>query len=59
MLRYADHALERIPREERFCRFCKAVVESPEHALIECQSSPAIQNLVSGKTVPHCSETAD
>jgi hypothetical protein len=26
----------------RFCRFCKTQVESPEHALLECQVSPDI-----------------
>jgi hypothetical protein len=44
-LRYVDHAQQPVPRHERFCRFCTTEVESPEHALLECQSSPAVLNL--------------
>jgi hypothetical protein len=44
-LRYIDHAQQPVPRHERFRRFCTTEVESPEHALLECQSSPAILNL--------------
>jgi hypothetical protein len=44
-LRHVDHALPRVPRNERFCRFCTTAVESPEHALLECQASPAVVNL--------------
>ncbi|KAJ7659268.1 hypothetical protein DFH06DRAFT_989969, partial [Mycena polygramma] len=32
-------------RHERLCRFCVAKVESPEHALLECQASPEVLNL--------------
>ncbi|KAJ7601403.1 hypothetical protein DFH06DRAFT_1026134 [Mycena polygramma] len=44
-LRYTDHALQPVPRHERLCRFCIAKVESPEHALLECQASPEVLNL--------------
>ncbi|KAJ7243262.1 hypothetical protein C8J57DRAFT_1083760 [Mycena rebaudengoi] len=45
VLRYADHARRRIPCNERFCRICHGAVESPEHALSECQESLAVLNL--------------
>ncbi|KAJ7620092.1 hypothetical protein FB45DRAFT_754785, partial [Roridomyces roridus] len=41
-LRYADHADPSLPRDQRLCRFCRAVVESPEHALFECQASTEV-----------------
>jgi hypothetical protein len=44
-LRCTDHALQRVPRHERVCGFYKTVVESPEHALLECQHSPKVLNL--------------
>jgi hypothetical protein len=43
-LRYTDHELQPVPRHERICRFCIAKVESPEHALLECQASPEVLN---------------
>ncbi|KAJ7023506.1 hypothetical protein C8F04DRAFT_887537, partial [Mycena alexandri] len=39
VLRYVDHAHQPVPRAERLCSFCKTEVESPEHALIACESS--------------------
>jgi hypothetical protein len=42
---YSDHALQSVPRHERLCRFCKARVESPEHALLECQANPDVLHL--------------
>ncbi|KAJ7623901.1 hypothetical protein DFH06DRAFT_1446575 [Mycena polygramma] len=50
-LRYTDHALQPVPRHERLCRFCIAKVESPEHALLECQASPEVLNLRNSKIV--------
>ncbi len=44
-LRHVDHAHQPVPRNERFCRFCNTEVESPEHALLECQASEAVLNL--------------
>jgi hypothetical protein len=44
-LRHGDHALQPLPRHERVCRFCKTMVESPEHALLECQHSQEVLNL--------------
>ncbi|KAJ6481604.1 hypothetical protein DFH09DRAFT_950531 [Mycena vulgaris] len=44
-LRHVDHAHQPLPRNERLCRFCKTRVESPEHALFECQASPAVLTL--------------
>jgi hypothetical protein len=44
-LRYTDHALQPIPRTERLCRFCIAKVESPEHALLECQACAQVVTL--------------
>jgi hypothetical protein len=44
-LRYVDHAKSPVPRDQRVCRFCTIVLESPEHALLECRSSPAVLEL--------------
>lgn len=33
---------EKIPEDQRLCRRCRTRVESPEHILFECDSSPAI-----------------
>jgi hypothetical protein len=44
-LRYVDHAKPKVPRDERVCGFCLSSVESPEHALIECQASPEVLKL--------------
>lgn len=46
-LRHTDHAHRPVPRNERLCRFCD-VVESPEHALLECIASPEVVALRSG-----------
>ena len=45
VLRYVDHAHQPVPRSERLCRFCKKEVETPEHALITCESSDALVEL--------------
>ncbi|KAJ7018125.1 hypothetical protein C8F04DRAFT_1329431 [Mycena alexandri] len=45
VLRYVDHAHQPVPRAERLCRFCKTEVESPEHALITCESSTTVVQL--------------
>ncbi|KAJ6497212.1 hypothetical protein C8R47DRAFT_972415 [Mycena vitilis] len=45
ILRYVDHAHAPVPRSERYCRFCKTEVETPEHALISCTSSDALTQL--------------
>ncbi|KAJ7779482.1 hypothetical protein DFH07DRAFT_1030287, partial [Mycena maculata] len=34
-----------VSRENRLCRFCKAEIETPEHALITCTSSEALVKL--------------
>ncbi len=39
VLRYVDHVHQPVPRSERLCRFCKRKVETPEHAMISCESS--------------------
>ena len=39
---HTDHAHQPVPRHERVCRFCMDKVESPEHALLECQSNPDV-----------------
>ncbi|KAJ6561535.1 hypothetical protein DFH09DRAFT_921015, partial [Mycena vulgaris] len=44
-LRHTDHACQPVPRHERLCRFCIAKVESPEHALLECQACPEVLTL--------------
>jgi hypothetical protein len=44
-LRHTDHAHPPVPRHERLCRFCTVRVESPEHALLECQASPVVLTL--------------
>ncbi|KAJ7488464.1 hypothetical protein B0H11DRAFT_1688689, partial [Mycena galericulata] len=51
-LRYVDHEHQSVPRDEHLCRFCLSAVESPEHALVECQASPAVldmRNIFLGK----------
>ncbi|KAF8180522.1 hypothetical protein K438DRAFT_1460333, partial [Mycena galopus ATCC 62051] len=35
-LRWVEFRCPRIDRDLRVCRFCKAEIESPEHALLEC-----------------------
>src|ERR1700678_2318674 len=35
-LRQTEFRRPKIPRELRLCRFCRAEIESPEHALFEC-----------------------
>ncbi|KAJ7267675.1 hypothetical protein B0H12DRAFT_1209080 [Mycena haematopus] len=45
VLRYVDHAHQPVPRSERLCRLCRQEVESPEHALITCQSSDKLIEL--------------
>ncbi|KAJ7747772.1 hypothetical protein B0H16DRAFT_1850237, partial [Mycena metata] len=45
VLRYVDHAYQPVERSDRLCRFCKAEVETPEHALITCKSSDALVQL--------------
>jgi len=45
VLRYVDHARQPVPRSERFCRFCKSEVETPEHVMITCISSDALIQL--------------
>ncbi|KAJ6483349.1 hypothetical protein C8R45DRAFT_830461 [Mycena sanguinolenta] len=35
-LRWVEFRRPVIPRDLRVCRFCKAEIESPEHALLEC-----------------------
>lgn len=44
-LRYTDHELQLAPRHESLCHPYIAKVESPEHALLECQGSPEVLNL--------------
>ena len=45
VLRYVDHAHQSVPRSERLCRFCKKDIETPEHALISCESLDALVEL--------------
>ncbi|KAJ6575834.1 hypothetical protein B0H10DRAFT_2103805 [Mycena sp. CBHHK59/15] len=45
ILRYVDHAYQHVPRSERLCRFCRKEVETPEHALITCESSDTLVKL--------------
>lgn len=44
-LRQTEFRRPKIPRELRLCRFCRAEIESPEHALFECIENPEIINL--------------
>ncbi|PPQ81254.1 hypothetical protein CVT26_015075 [Gymnopilus dilepis] len=34
-----------VPRERRLCRFCKLLVETPEHALLECTANNELTSL--------------
>lgn len=45
ILRYVDHEYQPVPRSDRLCRFCKTDVETPEHALISCESSDSLLEL--------------
>ena len=45
VLRYVDHAHQPVSRSDRLCRLCKADVETPEHALISCESSDRLVEL--------------
>jgi ribonuclease HI len=45
VLRYVDHAYAPVPREDRLCRLCRKDVETPEHALISCDSSDELNQL--------------
>ncbi|KAJ7203348.1 hypothetical protein GGX14DRAFT_369705, partial [Mycena pura] len=38
-LRWVEHRRPRIDQNLRLCRFCKAEIESPEHALLQCTAS--------------------
>lgn len=40
VLRHVDHAHQPVPRAERFCRFCKMEVETPE--LFKCSLTPSV-----------------
>ncbi|CAA7260997.1 unnamed protein product [Cyclocybe aegerita] len=44
-LRWTEHRRPRIPREDRKCRICKEAIESPEHALLECQADENLTTL--------------
>jgi exonuclease III len=44
-LRHTEHRRPKIPRDRRICRFCKCAVESPEHALLECEANLEINAL--------------
>ncbi|KAJ6474721.1 hypothetical protein DFH09DRAFT_844830, partial [Mycena vulgaris] len=44
-LRHVDHAHPPVPREAQLCRFCLNIVETPEHAQLECSASPAVVNM--------------
>ncbi|KAJ7028809.1 hypothetical protein C8F04DRAFT_902166, partial [Mycena alexandri] len=39
-LRWVELRRPRIDRNLRVCRFCKAEIESPEHAMLECDAQP-------------------
>ncbi len=41
-LRWRELGRPRLEREHRKCRFCKTVVESPEHAMLGCTASQAL-----------------
>jgi hypothetical protein len=43
VLRYVDHAYAPVPREDPLCRLCRK--ETPEHALISCDSSDELNQL--------------
>ncbi|KAJ6601632.1 hypothetical protein B0H10DRAFT_2082086, partial [Mycena sp. CBHHK59/15] len=45
ILRYVDHMCQPVPRSEQLCRFCRKEVETPEHALITCESLDTLVEL--------------
>ncbi|KAJ7811978.1 hypothetical protein B0H13DRAFT_1666469, partial [Mycena leptocephala] len=44
-LRWVEFRRPRIDRNLRVCRFCKAEIESPEHALLECTAHADLAEL--------------
>src|ERR1700753_3337507 len=46
ILRYTDHAHQPVPRANQLCRFCTRAIESPEHALLECNGSEELVKLI-------------
>ncbi|KAK0236643.1 hypothetical protein EDD85DRAFT_834253 [Armillaria nabsnona] len=44
-LRWADHGRRRIARDQRLCRLCTTAIETPEHVILECDSSGFISEL--------------
>ncbi|KAJ6625335.1 hypothetical protein B0H10DRAFT_2003072, partial [Mycena sp. CBHHK59/15] len=45
ILRYVDHTYQHVSRSEWLCRFCRKDVETPEHALITCESLDTLVEL--------------
>ncbi|KZV77908.1 hypothetical protein EXIGLDRAFT_784599 [Exidia glandulosa HHB12029] len=41
-LRWVERYREKVPHNERLCRFCQASVETPEHVLLSCEANPGI-----------------
>ncbi|PBK88765.1 hypothetical protein ARMGADRAFT_936902, partial [Armillaria gallica] len=44
-LRWADHGRAAVARQCRLCRLCECAVETPEHALLQCDASTTITQL--------------
>ncbi|KAF8224405.1 hypothetical protein L208DRAFT_1511929, partial [Tricholoma matsutake] len=44
-LRWPEHCCPHVQQQWRLCRLCKNLVESPEHALLECTGSDELNNL--------------
>ncbi|KAK0430072.1 hypothetical protein EV421DRAFT_2091199 [Armillaria borealis] len=44
-LRWVDHGRPTVARHCRLCRLCEGTVETPEHALLQCDSSAMIIQL--------------
>lgn len=45
ILRYANHAHQQVPRENKLCSFCRTEIETPEHAMFTCTSLDALIEL--------------
>ncbi|KAJ7231405.1 hypothetical protein B0H12DRAFT_1029491 [Mycena haematopus] len=45
VLRYVDHEHQPVPRSDRLCRCCRKEIETPEHALLTCESSDKLVEL--------------
>ncbi|PBK58839.1 hypothetical protein ARMSODRAFT_850017, partial [Armillaria solidipes] len=44
-MRWSEYGKPKVQRDHRKCRFCRTVVESPEHALLRCNGTASLIDL--------------